>query len=132
MNDTGQFSGISIFLWDKIAEQLGVDYSIEQYGLQEMLEAVARGKADIAVSCLSITQEREKIVDFSLSFYETHLAIAVKQHGFLQTLKNFFYNRRLFIVLGIIVGVAALIGGTLYLLGHNINDKLYSMKNKGG
>jgi len=28
--------------------------------------------------------------------------------------------------------VAALIGGILYLLEHNINDKLYSMKNKGG
>ena len=111
---------------------MGLDYSIEQYGLKEMLEAVTQGKADVAVSCLSITQEREKIVDFSHSFYETHLAIAVKQHGFLQTLKNFFYNKRLFIVLGIVVGVAALIGGILYLLEHNINDKLYSMKNKGG
>ena len=132
INDNDQFSGISIFLWDKIAEQLGLDYSIEQYGLQEMLDAVAQGKADVAVSCLSITQEREKTIDFSHSFYETHLAIAVKQHGFLQTLKNFFYNKRLFIVLGIVVGVASLIGGILYLLEHNINDKLYSMKNKGG
>jgi polar amino acid transport system substrate-binding protein len=98
INDNDQFSGISIYLWDKIAEQLGLDYSIEQYKLKEMLEAVAQGKADVAVSCLSITQEREKIVDLSHSFYETHLAIAVKQHGFLQTLKNFFYNKRLFIV----------------------------------
>jgi polar amino acid transport system substrate-binding protein len=132
MNDTGQFSGISIFLWDNIAQQLDLDYSIEQYRLKEMLEAVAQGKVDIAVSCLSITKEREEIVDFSHSFYETHLAIAVKQHGFLQTLKNFFFNKKLFIVLGIIVGVAALIGGILYLLEHNINAKLYSMKNKGG
>jgi polar amino acid transport system substrate-binding protein len=132
INDNNQFSGISIFLWEKITEQLGLDYSIEQYGLKEMLGAVEQGKADIAVSCLSITQEREKVVDFSHSFYETHLAIAVKKHGFLQTLKNFFYNKRIYIALGIIVGVAALIGGILYLLEHNINDKLYSMKNKGG
>jgi len=132
INDNDQFSGISIFLWDKIAEQMGLDYSIEQYGLKEVLEAITQGKADVAVSCLSITQEREKILDFSHSFYETNLAIAVKQHGFLQTLKNFFYNKRLFIVLGIVVGVAALIGGILYLLEHDINDKIYSMKNKGG
>ena len=132
INDNDEFSGISIFLWNKIAEQLGLDYSFEQYGLNEMLDAVAQGKADVAVSCLSITQEREKIVDFSHSFYETHLAIAAKQHGFLQTLKSFFYNKRIYIVLGIIVGVAALIGGILYLLEHNINEKLYSMKNKGG
>jgi polar amino acid transport system substrate-binding protein len=132
MNDNGQPSGISIFLWDNIAEQLGLQYNIEQYGLEEMLEAVAQGKADIAVSCLSITHEREKIVDFSHSFYETHLAIAVNQQGFLQTLKNIFYNKRLFIVLGIVVGVAALIGGILYLLEHRTNNKLYSMKTKGG
>jgi polar amino acid transport system substrate-binding protein len=131
MDDTGQFSGISIFLWDKIAEQLDVEYTIEQYKLKEMLEAVAQGKADIGISCLSITQEREEIIDFSHSFYETHLSIAVKQHGFLQTLKNIFYNEKLFIVLGLIFGVAALIGGILYLLEHKKNDKLYSMKNKG-
>lgn len=35
-------------------------------------------------------------------------------------------------VLGIIAGVAALIGGILYSLEHGVNDKLYSMKNKGG
>jgi polar amino acid transport system substrate-binding protein len=132
MNDAGQFSGISIYLWDNIAEKLGLEYSIEQYGLKEMLDAVAQGKADVAVSCLSITEERETIVDFSHSFYETHLAIAVKQHGILQTLKNFFYNKRIYIALGIIVGVAALIGGIFYLLEHNINEKLYSMKKKGG
>jgi polar amino acid transport system substrate-binding protein len=132
MNDNGQFSGLSIFLWDKITEQLDLEYSIKIYGLNEMLETVAKGKADIGVTCLSMTDEREKIIDFSHPFYETHLSIAVKQHGFMQTIKNIFYNKKLLFALGIIVGVAALIGSILYLLEHNINDKLYSMKNKGG
>jgi len=132
MNDAGNYSGLSIFLLDKIAEKMGFEYSIGEYGLNEMLEAVAQGKADIAVSCLSMTQEREEIIDFSHPFFETHLAIAVKQQGFLHTLKNLFYNKRLLVVVGIIVGVAALIGGILFLLEHNVNDKLYSMKNKGG
>jgi polar amino acid transport system substrate-binding protein len=132
MNDTDQYSGISIYLWGKIAEKKSLEYSIEEYDLNGIIEAVAQGKADIAVSCLSMTQKREEIIDFSHPFFETHLSIAVKQHGFLHTLKNFFYNKRLLIVVGIIVGVAALIGGILYLLEHNINDKIYSMKNKGG
>ena len=78
MNDASEYSGLSIFLWDNIAVELGLEYSIEEYGLNEMLESVAQGKADVGISCLSITQEREKIIDFSHSFYETHLAIAVK------------------------------------------------------
>jgi polar amino acid transport system substrate-binding protein len=109
-NDAGQFSGISIFLWDKIAERLDLEYRIELYELNEMLEAVVQNEADIAVTCLSMTDEREKIINFSHPFYETHLSIAKKQHGFLQTLKNIFYNKRLFTALGIIVGVAALLG----------------------
>jgi polar amino acid transport system substrate-binding protein len=132
INDAGQYSGLSIFLLDNIAEKLGLEYRIEEYGLKEMLEAVAQGKADVGVSCLSVTQKREETIDFSHSFFETNLAISVKQHGFLHSIKNFFYNKKLFIALGIIVGVAALIGSILYLLEHNINDTLYSMKNKGG
>ena len=132
MNEAGNFSGLSIFLWDNIALELGLEYSIEEYGLDEMLESTAQGKADVGVSCLSKTHEREKIIDFSHSFYETHLAIAVKQHGILHAIKTIFYNKKLYGVVGIIVGVAALIGGILFLLEHKINTKLYSMKNRGG
>ena len=132
MKESGQYTGISIYLWDKIAESKGLEYTVEEYGLDEMLEAVVQDEADIAVSCLSMTQKREEIIDFSHPFFETHLSIAVKQQGFLHTLKNFFYNKRLLIVVGLIVGVAALIGGIFYLLEHKVNDKLYSMKNEGG
>jgi polar amino acid transport system substrate-binding protein len=45
---------------DNIAVELGLEYSIEEYDLNEMLESVSQGKADIGISCLSITQEREK------------------------------------------------------------------------
>jgi ABC-type amino acid transport substrate-binding protein len=67
MNDAGQYSGLSIFLWHHIAEELGFEYSIEQYRFKEMLEAVIQGKADVAVSCLSITQERKKNIDEKLN-----------------------------------------------------------------
>ena len=39
MKDTGQYSGISIYLWNKIAENKGLEYSIEEYGLNEMLDS---------------------------------------------------------------------------------------------
>jgi polar amino acid transport system substrate-binding protein len=67
MNDAGQYSELSIFLWHHIAEELGFEYSIEQYRFKEMLEAVIQGKADVAVSCLSITQERKKNIDEKLN-----------------------------------------------------------------
>ena len=132
MNDVGEVSGLSIFLWDNIALELGREYSIEEYSLDDMLESIAQGKADVGVSCLSKTHEREKIIDFSHSFYETHLAIAVKQHGFMHAIQTIFFNKKLYGVVGSIVGVAVLIGGILFLLEHKVNPKLYSMKNRGG
>ena len=45
MHESGEFTGLSIFLLDKIAEELGLEYSIEEYVLSEMLEAIAQNKA---------------------------------------------------------------------------------------
>ena len=67
----------------------------------------------------------ERVVGWSPRPAVFSLLLTAIVDGFLKTLKNFFYNERLFLVLGIIVGVAVLIGGTLYLLEHNINDKNY-------
>lgn len=132
MHDSGEFTGLSIFLLDKIAEELGLEYSIEEYELSEMLEAISQNKADIAVYCLSITQEREVIIDFSQPFYETHLSIAVKQRGFMHTIKMIFRSEKLYTIIGIIFAGAALIGGILFLLEHKVNDKLYAMKSRSG
>ena len=68
INDAGQYSGLSIFLLDNIAGKLGFEYRIEEYGLKEMLEAVAQGKADVGVSCLSITQNAKKPLIFPIHF----------------------------------------------------------------
>jgi polar amino acid transport system substrate-binding protein len=35
MKDAGSFSGLSIFLWDNIALEFGLDYSIKEFGLDE-------------------------------------------------------------------------------------------------
>lgn len=40
MNDAGHYSGLGIFLWHHIAEELGFEYSIEQYRFKVMLEDV--------------------------------------------------------------------------------------------
>ena len=132
INDGGEFSGLSLFLWDKIAGELGADYTIEAFDRHEVLDAVAQGKADVAATCLSINQDGEAVVDFSHSFFETHLSIAVKQHGLVQSIKNVLFNSRVVLAILIVIGVAAVIGGLLFALEHRINTKLYAMKNRRG
>ena len=67
MTDGGDPSGISIYLWDKVAEQLGLYDEIELFDRKEFLSSVAQGKTDVAASYLSITQEHGNTIDFSHS-----------------------------------------------------------------
>jgi polar amino acid transport system substrate-binding protein len=130
--DGESFRGLSIFLWDEIARSLDLEYEIREYSLKGMVDAVANGQADVAVSCLSITREREEIVDFSHSFYETHLAIGAKDSSAAKAITGVFLSEQFLIAIGIVFGAAVFIGGAFYLLEHRENTKLYAMKTRAG
>ncbi len=71
-------NGLSIELWEQIAKEMSIEFRFENQPLDDLLNAIETEQIDIGVSCISITPERELFADFSHSFYETHLAIAVK------------------------------------------------------
>jgi len=73
----GQWSGIAIELWNRIAEQNRFDFRYVELGLTEMLDAVSAGRVDGAAAALTITSDRERIIDFSHPFHSSGLAIAV-------------------------------------------------------
>lgn len=126
----GEYTGLSILLWQQIAEKLELPYTFKNYPLKDLLKAVAAKEIDIGLSCLSITPEREQIIDFSHSFYETHLAIVVKSASHFDTFKSIITNRHLLTIIAIFVTAAAIVGGLYYLLEHRVNDKLYSMRSR--
>jgi len=129
-HDDGTYSGLSILLWERITEQLGFQYEIKDLSLKELLQAVSTQEINIGISCLSITSERELILDFSHSFYETHLAIAVKKQGYLASVTNIVTNKHLLTVLGFVFAAAAFVGAVYYLLEHKVNEKLYSKSSR--
>ncbi len=74
----GQYVGFSIDLWNEIAQELDANSQI--YGeatVPALLESVSNGETDIGIAGITINQEREKIIDFSHSFYESGLQIMV-------------------------------------------------------
>ena len=132
MEEAGKFSGLSIYLLDRISEQLEVDYQVEEHSLEEMLDIISNKGADLGVSCLSVNRERETTMDFSHSYYETHLAIAIKQRGYLKGIYNFLFSKKILLALGFVACAALLIGGIFSKLEHDINPKLFSMKGRFG
>ncbi len=75
-------SGFSIDLWDLIALEAGLEFEyVVVDTVQEQLEAVQSGAADVAIAAITITQEREEDVDFSFSYFDSGLGILVRSSG---------------------------------------------------
>ncbi|MGD9135749.1 MAG: transporter substrate-binding domain-containing protein [Desulfobacterales bacterium] len=73
----GQWTGLSIDLWQQIATDLNFRYEFRELSLKQLLESVKDGSIDAAVAALTITPEREKSFDLTHAFYTTGLGIAV-------------------------------------------------------
>lgn len=125
-------NGLSMMLWQRIAETMGVGYSVQNYELEALLLSAEKEIIDVGVSCISITPDREEHVDFSHSFYETHLAIAVKKQSYWDSFISVITNSKLWKVIGAFFFVAMMVGSFYYCLEHKKNDKLYSMPTKMG
>lgn len=71
-----RLTGFSVDLWDAVAEQLGVQYEwVKVDSVEDLLAAVRNGEADVGVAGISITQEREEAVDFTLPFFNAGLRV---------------------------------------------------------
>ena len=136
INENGKFSGLAIYLWGRIAANIGLSFELVEADLAKMLESIANQRstrpADVGISCLSVTAEREKVINFSHSFYETYTGIAVRDDGISGTLRAAFTNPVVLRALLFVLVVAAIVGGLFYALEHKVNDKLYSMKGRYG
>jgi polar amino acid transport system substrate-binding protein len=71
--------GYSIDLWQAIAEDLHLQFTYRpSSGIASTLEEMKSGKLDIAIGAITITENREKVYDFSYSHFHTGLGILTK------------------------------------------------------
>jgi len=78
IEDNGNYRGFSIELWDKLAEQMAVSYELQSVDtIGQLLEEVEQGTADLAIAGITITSEREEVIDFSHPYFESGLQIMV-------------------------------------------------------
>lgn len=100
----GEWTGISIELWQRIADELDLTYRFEETTLEGLVESTATGAFEAAVAALTITAAREELMDFTFPFYSTGLGIAVDadaRGGWMRVLRNFFSWQFLTVVAGL-------------------------------
>lgn len=78
INDQYQIDGFDIALINEVAKQLGVSAQINNYAFDGLLATVQLGQEDAAIGAISITPERQEVVDFSNVYLATSDAVLVK------------------------------------------------------
>lgn len=72
----GQWKGYSVEVWNAVAAKNNWRFEwVPTETVPQALTAVQEGKVDVAVGALSVTEEREKVLDFSHPFFESGLQI---------------------------------------------------------
>jgi polar amino acid transport system substrate-binding protein len=77
-------SGFSIEVWNEVARRIGVDTAwtvLPDLSDEAQLVAVVEGRADLAISALALTAEREARVDFSVPYFDSGLQILVSNRA---------------------------------------------------
>ena len=74
----GKFYGIDMEIAKLIADKLGMQLVIEDMAFNAVVGAVGNNGVDIAMSGLTITAEREQVVNFSTSYFAEDIVVVCK------------------------------------------------------
>ena len=77
--DSGEFEGIDIETAQAIADKLGLELQIDDMDFDAALLAVQQGKADIVMAGVTVTDERQNVMDFTDSYATGIQSIIVKE-----------------------------------------------------
>lgn len=80
-DEQGEWRGITIDLWRRIALDRGYTFRFEERSIDAMFEGLEDGSLDVAAAALTITADRERRVDFSHPFIQVGLGIAVEDRA---------------------------------------------------
>jgi len=127
----GRWTGFAMDLWEQVAAELKLDFGTTVVGsAKEMVGAVQNRTADVGVGALSITAEREKVIDFSQPFYESGLQIAVSQQGggfadSIWALVHNLFTWQLLVGTAIALFIMFVISHLVWLYEHAVNEEMW-------
>ncbi len=84
----GNYTGFDIELMEAIGEKIGRKAEFQDTSFETIFRDVAQGKFEAVISAATITEEREKAVDFSNPYYLSEQAVLVKEGSDIKSLED--------------------------------------------
>jgi len=82
-----EYTGFDMDLIRAIGKQMGYEVQIQNMGFDGLIPGLDAGSIDVAISGMTITDERAKKVNFSKPYYKSGLTVIVKKDN--ETIKSF-------------------------------------------
>ena len=87
-DENGDFVGIDVDLLAAVAADQGFKYELNSLGFEAAVAALESNQADAVIAGMSITAEREKKYDFTDSYYQSSVCMAVKSGSDIKGLED--------------------------------------------
>jgi glutamine transport system substrate-binding protein len=84
----GNYTGFDIELMEAIGEKIGRTPEFQDTSFETIFRDVQQGKFEAVISAATITEEREKAVDFSNPYYLSEQAVLVKEGSDIKSLED--------------------------------------------
>lgn len=123
----GSWRGISIDLWNNIADKAGYRFELLPMPFDRLLPGLEGGQLDVVVGALTMTAEREERFDFTHPFYRTGLAIGVprsSEGGGWGVLKGLLSWQFFTLIFGLAL-LLMLVGAVLWLFERHRNQEQF-------
>lgn len=78
---TGKMIGFDMDILAEVAKRAGFEYDLNTMDFNGIIPALQTGNVDVALAGITITEAREKIVDFSDPYYDSGLRILVRANN---------------------------------------------------
>jgi len=130
----GKWTGISISLWQDLAAQLKLDYTFQEMDLEHILSGLTNGSVDVGVAAISVTSDREVVMDFTQPFFTTGLGIAISAHSgppWLSVIRQ-LVSWQFLAVVGLLVLVLLSVGFLVWLFERRGNAEQFGGKTLEG
>ncbi len=80
-NEQSQFEGFEVDLVKEIADRLGAEVNFADLGFQALFAATSSGRIDMAISTITITNERLQNQSFTQGYFDSDLALIATKDG---------------------------------------------------
>ncbi|KAB1070903.1 transporter substrate-binding domain-containing protein [Tamlana haliotis] len=125
--ENGKLQGISVRMWEKLNKTHPEKvYVYKEYILDDLINDLEYNEIDLALSPLTITSDRNAIIDFSMPYFvsECRGLIKSKNHsGKLMSFVTSFFSFNFLKVIGFLLLLLTIFGFLVWLFEHKHNEE---------